>query len=113
MAIDLEQKHAQLIDQLEALNAKLDKFLNGSASEQITTTDGRVLQTLSGIIQGLTTNIYVLKVKNHKLLSEANMDNTVMNSDLVRVWGDTSLVNGYYKKIEGSLVKTSLVEIII
>ena len=104
-ASNLEIKHSQLVDQLQALNTKLDQFINGGPAVTINTTNGGTIKSLAGIVQDLYTVRALQKIVDHRLLSEANADAMITNGMLVRVWGDTDAIKGIYKKNGASLVK--------
>lgn len=98
-APSLDQQYSSLITQLTALNAQLDKFVNGLATDTITTTDGRVLKSLSGIIADLNKFRYVQKIVDQRLYSDMIAADATLDVGLiVRVWGDTPTVNGLYLK---------------
>jgi hypothetical protein len=107
---NLETKHSELVDQLEALNIKLDQFINGDASVTINT-DGGTIKSLAGIVQDLYTVRALQKIVDHRLLTEAQADATITDGMLVRVWGDTAEINGIYKAVTGSLTKISYADL--
>jgi hypothetical protein len=95
----LDQKHTDLIAELAILNNKLSLFLNGSDTQTITTGSGTV-KSLSGIAKDLKSFKYVQRVIDHRLYSDMISSDSV-NIDmgmLVRVWGDTDIINGMYRK---------------
>lgn len=48
----LEQKHSMLVDQLDSLNRKLDKFINGDENDTIATSKG-VIKTIAGVVKDI------------------------------------------------------------
>ncbi len=104
----LDQQYSSLIDALTALNMKFHTFLNGTATDTITLDDGRILKSLSGIIADLNKFRYVQKIVDQRLYSDmVAADATLEVGLIVRVWGDTSTVNGLYLK-QGTGVYTKI-----
>lgn len=92
-----DQKYAQIIDQLSKLNDKYKLFINGTPSQTIPVEGGPNIKSLSGIAADLKQFKYVQRVINHRLYADMVAD-TIENGMLIRVWGDTSVVNGLYLK---------------
>jgi hypothetical protein len=105
----LDQQYSTLIDQLSALNAKLNAFINGAATDTVALDNGNTIKTLSGIVADLTRFHYVQKVVDQRLYSDMiAADSTLEVGLLVRVWGDTALINGLYlKQAPGTYQKVS------
>lgn len=97
MSIDLDSKYSALIDELQALTAKFSVFLNGPA-DQVITTDSGPIKTLAGVIADLKKYQYVQKVVDHKTYGDMTQDSTIEPGLLIRVWGDTTELNGLYQK---------------
>lgn len=106
----LDLKYALLVDRLQTLTDKLDQFINGDENVTITTGAGTV-KSISGIAKDLYKVRALLKIVDHRLLSDAVADSTILDGMFVRVFGDEFEVNGIYKKTSGSLVKMSFVEV--
>lgn len=107
----LETKHSQLVDQLQALNTKLDSFINGDVNTTINTTNGGTIKSLAGIVNDLYKVRALQKIVDHRLLSDAIADSTLPKGILVRVWGDTSKIVGIYRNTDMGLVKISYVDL--
>lgn len=97
--LSLDQQYSNLVTALSDLNAQYNSFLNGDEDDTITLNNGKVIKTLSGVIDDLKRFKYVQKVVDQKLYSDMiAADSTLEDGLLVRVWGDTGLVNGLYRK---------------
>lgn len=108
---NLDDKYAGLVAQLQTLLATLNTFIHGGPDETVVT-DGQVLSTISGVEQQLLAVRYMLKIKDHRLLADAQADTDLVEGMLVRVWGDTSQVNGIYKLLANdTLLKISASQI--
>jgi hypothetical protein len=106
---NLESKYSMLVDQLQALNNKLDQFINGDAAVTINTGNGTI-KSLAGIVEDLYTVRALQKIVDHRLLADAQADDTILEGELVRVWGDT--LTGIYKKnSEGTLDQISYADL--
>lgn len=94
----LDTKYSQLIDQLTKFNEKLDTFINGDEDETVVVNSGTI-KSLSGTIKDLNRFRYVQKVINHRLYADMiAADINIEDGMLIRIWGDTILINGIYKK---------------
>lgn len=95
----LDQQYSTLITALSNLNSQLNTFINGLATDTVTLSDGRVIKSLSGIIADLNKFRYVQKIVDQRLYSDMIAADATLDVGLiVRVWGDTSTVNGLYLK---------------
>lgn len=96
-ALTTDQKYAELINELKVLNDKFDKFMNGSETDTVPVEGSDNLKSLSGIVADLKRFKYVQKVIDHRLYQDM-LDDDIEVGLIVRIWGDSSNVNGLYKK---------------
>ena len=98
-SLSLDQQYSALITQLTALNTQLNTFVNGQVTDTITTTDGRVIKSLAGLVADLNKFRYVQKIVDQRLYTDMIAADATLDVGLiVRVWGDTPTVNGLYLK---------------
>lgn len=106
--MNINSTQSELVAQLTQLNAKLELFINGDADTTIATTNGGVIKSIAGIARDLERLRYVQKVVDHRLQSDMLADTDIDDGMLVRVWGDTTQINGLYQKMgELGFVKIS------
>ena len=106
----LDQQYSTLITALTNLNSQLNTFINGQATDTITLSDGRIIKSLSGIVADLNKFRYVQKIVDQRLYSDMiAADATLEVGLIVRVWGDTSTVNGLYLKQSAAVGNTPAV----
>lgn len=109
-----DQTYANLLLELEKLNKKIDKFVNGSASDLVQT-DGGPVRTLAGIEAKALENRWMLKVVDYKTVKEAEL--YIVNyaeGQLFRIWGECENSpnrNGMYMKQGVKLVRINWQEI--
>ena len=101
--LNLDAQYSALIDQFTALNAKLNSFINGGASTTIVT-DAGTIKSLAGVIADLNKFRYVQKIIDHRLYIDMIADDLNIEVGLlVRVWGDTILIDGIYEKVSAGV----------
>jgi hypothetical protein len=96
--LNLDQQYSALIDQFSALTTKMNAFINGDKNTTIVT-DAGTIKSLSGVIADLNKFRFVQKIIDHNLYADMIADD--INIDvgmLIRIFGDTSLINGIYLK---------------
>lgn len=94
--VTLDEKYSSLVDELELLNDKFNKFIHGNSDELVHTDSGNI-KTLSGTLKDLKSFKYIQRVINHRLYSDMVQDNlNIEIGMLIRIWGDS--INGLYKK---------------
>ena len=108
MALSVDIKHQQLINDFEKLNSKLDKFINGTKDELVQLDSGMV-KTISGIAESMQRFKYVQQIIDYKLYGDmVAADLQIEDGMLIRVYGDVDpLKNGIYRK-DGSMVYTKI-----
>ena len=96
--LNLDTQYSALIDQFIALNAQLNSFINGDIHTTIVTNAGTI-KSLSGIIADLNKFRFVQRIIDHRLHIDMITDDLNINIGLlIRVYGDTPIINGIYIK---------------
>lgn len=98
--INLDKKYTDLVDELTALNAKFNLFINGDLNDTIATDAGPV-KSLASLQRDITSFKYVQKIIDHKAYADMVAENlSIETGMLIRVWGDNDMSkNGVYKKV--------------
>ena len=97
--LNLDPEYASLISQFTSLNAQLNSFINGTSETTIVTNAGTI-KSLSGIVAALNEFHYVQKIIDIQTYAAMISDDlNIENGMLIRVYGDTILLNGIYSKV--------------